>query len=729
MLTIGQYVRIREDNDEPNVYDFTRDMVRSYGGKWARVTEVLGKQNERQSYRLSVGLSYYWCEDMFAEILPEGATPEDPTSTKEDVPSVDEVDTIPLSEETENKLISQMVELYNHYYGDVAKATETGVRELVSTWKKNKAHLYSLLRKNPNWSEKDFAIIDDWKEIRNKNRRAVDNYYYFIKKHFIRSDFFEKYKVKGLYEYREICNYKRNCGYVVDALNYLEYAGKTHILIDGMNKTSWIREKEKWDTMIHQVKSACNYSNAYSYEDPETGELNYMTADAYHKYCVFENIMRVFTRLETQEELGDAAEQLNKLDENIKARTNNKTSKTFGKICRMYGIDKLPEYNRETTVYCDAMKPLKKDHKIVASIHPCDYITSSFGDSWTSCHTIDKENLHNYHCSSTTGYRGCYSAGTTSYMLDESTIVVWTYDPKASEGDINHYKNDTEDRELWMIPKHSRNLFHYVDGTLIQGRLYPFDQTDDGNECGDELYKPRRAFMQKVFEVIYNLEGGEDIWTKSRVNSDYYEHIGEAHYHDVGHYPNCNISRLKFFKNKMVYIGHAPICTCCGNEYDESEQETSSHWTVCDDCRKEKKEIWCEYHQRYEMHIEDDIVVLENGDRICRSAYEANTDRYVECEYCHGIFDIENRGYAAEDGSYFCSSDCRGYAGYVILHDERVVYENDAFFVESRDAYYSENEVEYCESCNEWVLIEDFNAERQMCNSCVENENSESEVV
>ena len=63
-----------------------------------------------------------------------------------------------------------------------------------------------------------------------------------------------------------------------------------------------------------------------------------------------------------------------------------------------------------------------------------------------------------------------------SYLLDGTTMVYYQVD-KEYDG------NDLE-----FEPKIIRQLFHYKDGILVQGRLYP--QCNDGK---NSLYTPIRA--------------------------------------------------------------------------------------------------------------------------------------------------------------------------------------------------------------------------------------------
>ena len=174
----------------------------------------------------------------------------------------------------------------------------------------------------------------------------------------------------------------------------------------------------------------------------------------------------------------------------------------------------------------------------------------SFGNSWTSCHSIDKKNVRNRDKRS----NGEYSSGTESYMLDGTSMVFYTVD---AEYNGNH---------LELQDKINRNMFHFYDGNLIQGRVYP-QSCDSGS---DNLYDDIRNVVQKVIADIlevpnlWNLNRGYS-WCKSASNSH------GTHYTDYNRFDTCTLSTLQDhtkFNFRRVNIGHNPICPHCGDTHD-----------------------------------------------------------------------------------------------------------------------------------------------------------------
>lgn len=127
-----------------------------------------------------------------------------------------------------------------------------------------------------------------------------------------------------------------------------------------------------------------------------------------------------------------------------------KTSRAVKKICTLIGItsNTYSDFEKRYAKYSDAINPLDVVRHTILSVNPVDYLLSSNGNSWSSCHTLDKNNPN--------GFSGCHCSGTMSYLLDGTTMVYYQVD-KEYDG------NDLE-----FEPKIIRQLFHYKDGILVQ---------------------------------------------------------------------------------------------------------------------------------------------------------------------------------------------------------------------------------------------------------------------
>ncbi|MCL1988024.1 MAG: hypothetical protein FWG64_08665 [Firmicutes bacterium] len=64
-----------------------------------------------------------------------------------------------------------------------------------------------------------------------------------------------------------------------------------------------------------------------------------------------------------------------------KCAVGQKRVRIISKICQKFGYDKLPEYN----TLSDILSPKLNKYKAVLSVHPCDFLEMSNGNSWHSC--------------------------------------------------------------------------------------------------------------------------------------------------------------------------------------------------------------------------------------------------------------------------------------------------------------------------------------------------------
>lgn len=355
---------------------------------------------------------------------------------------------------------------------------------------------------------------------------------------------------------------------------------------------------------------------------------------------------------------------------------DEKMSRAVNKICTYLGYDKHPDYNKEFAKYADSLSPLKIKRHTILSINPIDYLLMSNGNSWTSCHDIENGG-------------GCYSSGTISYMLDGTSMVFYTVD---ASYDGNDYCFER---------KINRQMFHYDEEKLVQGRLYP-QSCDSGKQ--DE-YDANRAIVQKIMSELY---GFPNRWKVSRGTNAVcqYVHSEGTHYRDYENFENCTISRVRDSENNYnITIGHDPICVscgnyhgeeesidccnngkyiceCCGNRIDEDDVRWVGDYPYCDDCAS-----YCDECGEYEIN-----------DRI---QYVESTDRYV-CDYC-----LEH--------NYTRCEECGEYVPY-----------DDTYHVESEDIdvcrWCKENEFETCYECGELVRnadVEMYDSE-WYCPDCLE---------
>lgn len=383
----------------------------------------------------------------------------------------------------------------------------------------------------------------------------------------------------------------------------------------------------------------------------------------------------------------ETAEMFNGINPEFHARAGQKTSRMVNKFCTYVGLNHLPDYNREFAKYADALNPLTITRHTVLSVNPLDYLTMSFGNSWASCHTIDKRNKRGMPNS----YEGMYSSGTISYMLDSPSMVFYTVDASYNGNDF------------WNEPKINRQMFHWGEEKLVQGRLYPQD-----NDGDNSVYTPYREIVQKVMSELFSLP---NYWTVSKgtdaagkfINSD------GTHYRDYDNYSNCTLSRPKGSENdRCITVGHDPICIECGNEHDTEN---------CISCCSKPNEYYC---SECGEPIDDDDVIWINDEPYCRDCVtwcdecesyfvgEGTTvvngygytitvcddclDRYTYCDCCGE--------YHPSEMTYWIDVDCESVCG-------------DCF-----SDYYGT-----CEDCGEYYKLKDLEDHNGnlLCPSCLED--------
>jgi hypothetical protein len=238
----------------------------------------------------------------------------------------------------------------------------------------------------------------------------------------------------------------------------------------------------------------------------------------------------------------DTSADLDKRLPDVKIAAGMKTSRAFNRVCDSFGVTALPAYNKLFAEYADMVSGLARQLDFVISVNPYDYLTMSFGKSWASCHTIDKTNQRNLPSS----YSGMYCGGTLSYMLDSSSIITFVVDKGA---------------DVQECGKIYRNMFHYENNALIQGRVYP-----QGNDGATDLYQTFRTFMQDEMAVLLGLEQNTWIIKRGTSECDSFSSTTGRHYRDYLNYSDCNVCYPKERSGfvGIVHIGSDGICPKCG---------------------------------------------------------------------------------------------------------------------------------------------------------------------
>lgn len=359
----------------------------------------------------------------------------------------------------------------------------------------------------------------------------------------------------------------------------------------------------------------------------------------------FEYLYRYAEKLISQ----DTARVLERAIPEVKVRAGEKTTRVINRICNYLGWDKVDGYNKEFAKYSDSLSTSVVKRRIVLSLNPMDYLTMSFGNSWSSCHTIDKENKR---CMPN-GYEGMYSSGTMSYMLDQSSMVLYTVDPK----------EDTE--EYWQKPKINRQMFHWGNAKLVQSRLYPQSSDQRGTE-----YSFYRDIVKDIFVKIFDLSGN---WKTeiSHYAAGKYIHSEGTHYRDYYNFSNCSLSYCDELNTDMFIVGAAPICVRCGKRHHDEE-----HIDCC--VIRRCKRCGC-------LILEDDEDAHEiNGEFYCHRCC-------FRCNIC-GSYHAGDGTRIRNENITVCD-DCR---------NEHFVRCEDCRTFVRRGSLVSHNESLLCDDCYQW---------------------------
>ena len=603
-----------------------------------------------------------------------------------------------LTVEERETLRSEIIELLEEYdYNPSGYA----VNKIIDEWVKNKGWMIELFKKHPNYNGK-FQIVFDTDYTRCCNKDILSDFAYWM---YYKSEQVLKTPVQlGKFSFTE-CKYNYvKLNKVCEYMEGIIMRGYDNVSVNGRNFTETKRERNRWLAKYEAYRS--DEKITISGDEAYDREKFKMIDSMYY----FHTYLKGYTEHIATEEF---AQKVNGYFPTIKAVAGQKVSRIINKICKLIEVDKHPDYNREFARYADAINPLVIKRHTILSCHPVDYLTMSFGNSWASCHTIDKGNRRGM----PDNYSGCYSSGTLSYMLDGSSFVYYTVD---KEYNGNEYE---------LQDKINRNMFHMGEDKLIQARVYP--QATDG-ETG--IYRQIREIAQKVIADCLEVP---NMWKNVKGTGECCDVIKSqgTHYTDYHSFSDCNVSYLKgnddTVNRNIITVGHKPICPSCGEmhthqeaiecencysdgvkcahcgyRYDTENMHYIDGYWYCEDCC-----FYCEYHDEWET---GSSTYVENYGDVCDDALDE--DEFYECDRCGYWFYTEstrNEHIETEDGNHYCCRDHARRDGYI----------------EVGDLWYDEDDVYYCEHCGAYVHRDDWNSELDCCTDCEDEVREEREAV
>lgn len=230
---------------------------------------------------------------------------------------------------------------------------------------------------------------------------------------------------------------------------------------------------------------------------------------------------------------------------NVGAKFSRVMNAVFRAVIEQAHLD-CPDYEKWFAAFSDSVKTKPEKLKFVLSIHPADYMRMSFGNSWESCHKLG---------------RGCYQAGTLSYMLDTCSMVGYVV------------KTECKD-EYWKEGKIFRQMFMYNGAEMLKSRLYPDYSTNDA------IYGTAFAkCVAKILDIPSDWEKVNSALTTMMQGKN------SAAYPDFtySYYNTWSLVNPKYradcaFIAKTTPIGEPPMCPVCGKEH------RTKNSCYCNDC-------------------------------------------------------------------------------------------------------------------------------------------------
>lgn len=506
-----------------------------------------------------------------------------------------------LPDNVKEKLVPEIIKMLNSYNYD--NASEHAITKILQEWAKNKGPIIALMMNLPTYVEGKYYCVFDDKIKREFEPNAIGDFVNWV------------YRTQ--YQLLQLTR---------DHLSVVDY------------------------------KKFVNNRYTYDYLD---GEL----------YSLISSFNSLIEGREVTQPLADA---LNNYNPDLKIVVGQKTGRALGKLFRFLGWDKMPKveettqhgtrmvspFNQQYVKLCDALSPITLDVKVVLSANPIDYFLMSNGNSWASCHTIDKNN------DKPDNYSGCYSSGTVSYMLDGSSLVMYSVKNEATEN-------------LEFEPKVFRQMFHAGEGKIVQGRLYP--QCND--YCSKDLYNQFRKIVQTAFAEMWKVTND---WEVTGEASRYIISNG-THYTDYTHYNTCTLSMHTEIGNDNDFtVGHRPICIDCGNEHYKEDWITCCHsgdieCYCCGGRGSEDDMIWSEYNEAYlcddcarycegccTYYVYDQGTWI--GDYWYSYDYLDNSDEVFQCADCDEYHFFTDEDCVETENGYICEN-CAEYKGYIHCYE------------------------------------------------------------
>ena len=432
--------------------------------------------------------------------------------------------------------------------------TYDGVYANVEDWYDNKQGLINLFRKHPYWCEEAKAIVFAQNEIRAVNyseaRWALGNIIDYVRQ---KLDIYDE-----------------------DALLVAIFNTLDHMVYNENEQTSTISED------FIQI-----FSDRYNVDElPKEVKRIFAVGTKITKF-----VQKCCKYCKTPS--GEIVDATKFVDEHAEGDRNYQS------------FDKL--YAR----FADYLSELAIKKITLVSLHFCDFMLMSNGNSWLSCHFINSHNI--FHDDSDQSYSGCYKQGCLSYALDNPSFLLYTL-PHTYEGD-----------EYYRQKKLNRMCCQYDNGILVTGKCYP-DNTD----------KLITRYRQTLQLIVSTLEDVPNLWTFTKnirkidalVSTDN-QGMHYRDYENSSQKPTISICKHHGIDlDKTMIIGHKAYCVHCG--------ESLAQWS-------DAKYLQCPSHRLKPICAHCGCVIRDHDDRAIIDDKMYCEDCYFYCDY-HGEYEPITEG-------------------------------------------------------------------------------------
>ena len=394
------------------------------------------------------------------------------------------------TENNRNQFMTEGAELLNHYGHETA---DKGMSTIWEVFTQNKGNVAEVLSRHSGWDPDILAVRLTEEYSTSVDKEKISEFGQFLRERL--AHWCEAREVKfACMTQMEVHAAMERINRCINAINYIPQTYYP-VIVNGMTPVELQREYDRLnaiDNLFYDTDSVNGHR--LSIDDTHKGRairriISYV--ESYFANTLDERLADTFNRMATEFFPVDA--QGKKI---VKARFSKgqKTSKAVSKFFSLVGDEfvKFKDmqektwydqsgnfHSRETdmgwngqfSAYADGINPISVKRYTFISINPLDYLTMSFFKDTSSCHTIDHQNLRPNNDRDGHAYRGMYQSGTLSYMLDGSSIVMYTT------------RDDVDIKHPWNYDKLNRCMFHLGEEKFVQGRLYP-DGRDKANDDG-----------------------------------------------------------------------------------------------------------------------------------------------------------------------------------------------------------------------------------------------------